>query len=386
MNVAMLTDWVFRLRALFRRIAVERELDEELRFHLEKEAEKLMASGRVRPEALRQAKLALGGVAQIKEECRQARGVVLLETTIQDFIYAVRGMRRNLAFTLTAVLTLGFGTAAVSTVFTVANTLFYRKLPVARASQIVVVQATRRHGQMAGWVSYPDYVHFRDHAKTLESLAAAYSTAPFFVTSGAESREINGAVVSANFFPLLGLRPALGRFFSRDEDTVPDRDRVVVISSTFWRTWFGSSPRVLGSTLKINGTTFTVIGVVPEPFKGVTVQPDEVYIPTMMARTGYRWCVDSLASDCTAFDMIGRLRDGYTVEQARAEIPTLIPGGLAERERGREHRSYRIPSERSATSGLDPRQPTSLHNITYLRSRCSAYSLLRQSGRTGDCA
>lgn len=320
-----LTDWMFRLRALLRRVVVEKELDEELRFHLEREAEKLMGSGRTRPEALRLAKLALGGVDQIKEECRQARGVVLLETIVQDLIYAVRGMRHNVAFTLTAVLTLGFGTAAVSTVLTVANTLFYRKLPVAQADQIVVVQATRRHGQMPGWVSYPDYVHFRDHTKTIESLAAAYSTAPFFVSSGGRAHEINGAVVSANFFPLLGLRPALGRFFSREEDAVPDRNRVAIISSTFWRAWFGSSPRVLGSMLKINGTIFSVIGVVPEPFKGVTVQPDEVYIPTMMARAGYRWCVDSLASDCTAFDMIGRLRDGYTVEQTRAEMLTLIP-------------------------------------------------------------
>src|SRR5262249_30576879 len=162
-----------------------------------------------------------------------------------------------------------------------------------------VVQATRRHGQMAGWVSYPDYVHFRDHTKTLESLAAVYSTAPFFVTLGDRSHEINGAVVSANFFSLLGLQPKLGRFFSRNEDSVPDRDRVAVISFNFWRTWFGLSQSVLGSPLKLNGTIFTVVGVAPESFKGVTVQPNEVYIPTMMARTGYRWCADSLAGNCT---------------------------------------------------------------------------------------
>jgi putative ABC transport system permease protein len=137
--------------------------------------------------------------------------------------------------------------------------------------------------------------------------------------------EVNGAVVSANFFPLLGLRPRLGRFFRQDEDSVPDRDRVAVISDELWRNWFASSPDALGATVKINGTAFLVIGVVPPTFRGVTIQPSEIYIPTMMARAGYHWCQDAFASDCTVFDMIGRLRDGYTVGQAHAEMANLVP-------------------------------------------------------------
>lgn len=330
----MLSDLLFRLRALFQRSDVEEELDHELQFHLQQEAEKRMASGLTRPEALRQAKLALGGLSQVKEECRRARGVSALESTIQDLRYAMRGMRHRPAFTLAAVFTLGCGTAAVSTVFTFANTLFLRELPVARADRIVVVQATRRHAQWPGWVSYPDYVHFRDHARTLEGLAAHYSTTPLFVTANNRSQELNGAVVSANFFPLLGLRPALGRFFRHDEDSVPDRNRVAVISYELWRNWFGSSRNVLGAALKINGTIFTVIGVAPQTFKGVTIQPNEIYIPTMMARSGYRWCKDSLANNCTVFDMIGRLRDGYTVEQARAEMTTLVAQSWASAKEG----------------------------------------------------
>lgn len=213
----MITDLIFRLRSLFRQMTVEKELDYELKFHLEHEVEKLIACGRNRPEALREAKLALGGLAQIKEECRQARGVALIETTVQDFRYAIRGMRHNPVFSIAAILTLGFGTAAVSTVFTLANTLFFRELPVHHPDHIVVVQATRGHGQMPGWVSYPQYLHFRDHAKTLDGLAAAYSTAPFFVSVDGRAQEVNGAVVSGNFFALLGVRPALGRFFRPDD-------------------------------------------------------------------------------------------------------------------------------------------------------------------------
>jgi predicted permease len=321
----MMTDLLFRLRAIFRRHTVEEELDDELRFHLDREVEKLMRSGLERQEAFRRARLALGGLDPVKEECRQARGISGIETAIQDLRYAMRGMRRSPAFTIAAVLTLGFGTAAISTVFTLGNTLIFRELPVDRPDRVVVVQATRRHGRFAGWVAYPDYVHLRDQTKTLQGLAAHYSNAPLFVAARNQSQEVNGAVVSANFFPLLGLRPALGRFFRPDEDRVPDRDRVAVLSYELWHNWFGASPDALGATLKINGTAFSVIGVAPQAFRGVTVQPAQIYIPTMMARSGYRWCEDAFASDCTVFDMIGRLRDGYTVEQARAEMTALAP-------------------------------------------------------------
>ena len=330
----MIRDLLFRFRAILRRGAVEEELDRELRVHLEREVEKLMRSGLTQQEASRRARLALGGLDPVKEDCRQARGVSGLETAAQDLRYAWRGMRRRPAFTIAAVLTLGFGTGAISTVFTLANTLLFRELPVDRPERVVIVQATRRHGRWPGWVAYPDYVHFRDQAKTLEGLAAHYSTAPLFVTAGHRSQEVNGAVVSANFFPLLGLRPALGRFFRQDEDSVPDRDRVAVLSDEFWRNWFGSSPDALGASLKINGTAFSVIGVAPPTFRGVTVQPDEIYIPTMMSRAGYRWCEDAFARDCTVFDMIGRLRDGYTVGQARAEMSTLLAESWAAAKEG----------------------------------------------------
>jgi predicted permease len=330
----MLSDVLFRLRALFQQRAVEEELDDELRFHFDREVEKLERSGLARQEALRRARLSLGGLDPVKEECRQARGISALEIAVQDLRYALRGMRARPAFTIAAVLTLAFGAGAISTVFTLANTLFFRELPVDHPDRLVIVQATRRHGHWLGWVSYPDYVHFRDGAKTLEGLAAHYSTAPLFVTTANRSQELNGAVVSANYFPLLGLNPALGRFFRPDEDSVPDRNPVAVLSYALWRNWFGASPDVLGAALRINGTAFTVIGVAPPAFQGVNVMANEIYIPTMMARSGYRWCDDAFAIDCTTFDMIGRLRDGHTVEQARGEIATLTPSSWATAKEG----------------------------------------------------
>jgi hypothetical protein len=231
----MLTDIFHRMRSILRRKTVENELDDELRFHFEREVEKYLNLGLARAEALRRARLAFGGMDQIKEECRQARGISALETVAQDLRLAIRGMRRNPTFAAVAILTLGFGTGAISTIFTLANTFFFRRLPVEHPEEVVVVQATRRQGQVAGSVGYPDYVSFRDRTKTLKGLAAHYSTAPLFVTTKSQAREINGAVVSANFFPLLGVSPARGRFFSSDEDSVPDRDPVAVLGYDLWR-------------------------------------------------------------------------------------------------------------------------------------------------------
>ena len=258
----MLTDIFLRVRALVRRRAVERELADELRFHLDREIEKRIASGLTPAEATRRARLDFGGVAQITEDCRDARGVTFVETVLQDLRYGLRTIRRTPMFALTAVATIAFATAAIATVACLADTLLWRGLPVNDAGSIVVVGATRgRPGD--GVVSYPDYVAFRDRATTVSGLAAHYSTAPLFVAVGGNAKEVNGAVVSANYFPLLGMQPALGRFFRPDEDHVPDRDRVVVIGYDFWRSTFADASAPLGSTLTINGVTFTVIGVAP---------------------------------------------------------------------------------------------------------------------------
>jgi predicted permease len=330
----VLADLLYRLRTIFRRKTVEEELDDELRFHCEREVEKQMNSGLVREEALRRARLSFGGLDQVKEECRRARGVSAVETTVQDLHYAIRSMRRNPAFTVVAVLTLGLGTGAISTVFTLANTLFFRNLPVDRPDEVVFVQATRLQGRARGWVSYRDYVHFRDQTKTLIGLAAHCPNAPLFVAARQRSKQINGAVVSANFFTVLGMTPALGRFFRQDEDSVPDRDRVAVLSYELWRNWFGSSPDALGRTLKINGVAFMIIGVAPRTFRGVNVQPAEIYIPTMMLPVGTAWCIDALAGVCPILDMIGRLAEGRTVEEARAEMAALVPHKWAKATKG----------------------------------------------------
>src|SRR5262245_26582437 len=343
----MLADLLFRLRALFRRNRVERELDDELRFHLERTIEKGMASGLFRDEAVRRAHLIFGGVDQVKEECRDARGVSLVETVLQDLRYGLRTFRRAPAFSLTAIATLALSTAALTTVFTLAHTLFYRHLPVDHPGELIIVSTTRGATFTEGLVSYPDYVTFRDRATTVSTLAAHYPTSPLFVTANGAAREVNGAVVTASFFPMLGLQPALGRFFHDTEDQVPDRDRVAVIGHDFWRLSFASSPDAVGAHLRINSVDFTIVGVAPPGFAGVTTAPVEIYIPTTMLGTGYRWCEISLGRDCTVLEMIGRLAPGRSLADAAAEFPTLIPDAWRHARAG-ENSGVRLSEARGA--------------------------------------
>ena len=345
----MLTDLLFRLRALARGRTVERELDEELRFHVDHEIDKYVAAGLSRREATRKARLIFGGVDQIKEDCRDARGITFVETVMQDLRYGVRTVKRAPVFAITAIVTIALSTAALATVFTLGHTLFYRELPVDRPGELVTVTATRGRPTPEGLVSYPDYVAFRDRTKTLRGLIAHYPYAPLFVTANGNAREVNGAVVSANFFPLLGIEPALGRFFHEQEDRVPDRDRVAVLGHDFWRTWFASRPDAIGATVKINGIDFTVVGVAPSTFAGVTTAPVELYIPTMMLGVGYRWCDDAMAADCTILQMMGRLAPGRTLADATAELPTLMPASWMHAPKG-ENSGVAVAPPRGATT------------------------------------
>jgi len=320
----MLDDLRFRIRVLFRRGAAERELADELRFHLERQADKYVASGMSRDEARRRVRIEFGGVEQIAEECRDARGLALIDTTLQDLRYAVRTTRRSPVFALLAVATIGLATAAIATVASLADTLLWRHLGAEHPDDIVSVTATRGR-RTDGAVSYPDYLTFRDRVTTVGTLAAHYSTAPLFVATGGNAREVNGAVVSANYFSVLGMQPAAGRFFYEDEDRVPDRDRVAVLGYDFWQTTFGGARTAIGAPITINGAVFTVIGVArPRPVS-LTPLPVNVYIPTMMLRVGYRWCDDSLAVSCTVLGMIGRLAPGRTIAEASAELAAIKP-------------------------------------------------------------
>ncbi|PYU64005.1 MAG: hypothetical protein DMG56_07845, partial [Acidobacteria bacterium] len=159
--------------------------------------------------------------------------------------------------------------------------------------------------------------------KTVEDLTTPYSTAPLYISANGETGEVQGAVVSSSYFPLLGLRPYLGRFFTPGEDSVADRDAVSVLGYGFWQRIYNGDSNVLGKTLLINGHTFTIVGVMPPDFHGVEIggMPNEIWIPAMMVRVGY---CDGFQPSCTILSIMGRLKPGTSMPKAQAEIAALL--------------------------------------------------------------
>jgi len=248
----------------------------------------------------------------------------MIERIGQDLRFAGRMFRRTPGFTLVAVVIMALSIAANVSVFSFVNALFLRELPVKDASRLVRVYGTSRN-QDARFFSYSEYAYLRDRTKTVEQLVTHYSTAPLYVNVNAQAGEVQGAVVSANYFPVLGVTPQLGRFFSPQEDSVPDRDAVAVIGDGLWRSWFGGDPTVPGKTIHINSRPFQVIGVAPKNFQGVEVglTPNQLWIPAMMLRTGYRGC-DVLRGQCTVLSILGRLAPGKSIQQANAEMTAIV--------------------------------------------------------------
>ena len=192
----------------------------------------------------------------------------MMNTIWQDLRYGARMLLKKPGFSLIAVLTLALGIGANLTIFSFVDTMFLRPLPASDPERLVTVEATR-NGRWSDGQAYPSYAHYRDHCQSLEALVAHYSTAPVNIVAEGDSRVANGAVVSANYFSVLGIQPRLGRFFLPEEDAVPDRDHVVVISCRMWEGRLGSDPAVLGKELVLNGIACKIIGVAPPDFPGV---------------------------------------------------------------------------------------------------------------------
>jgi len=246
------------------------------------------------------------------------KGIML--TFIKDLRYGARMLLKRPLFSVVAVITLALGIGANLTIFTFVDTMFLRPLPARDPFQLMSATA----GQSFGF-AYPAYAYFREHNKSFEAIAAHYSTAPLDLAApDGESEMLNGAVVSANYFSTLGLTPALGRFFSPDEDTVPDRDQVAVISHGLWQSRFGGDRSILGKDIRLNDKAFTIIGVTHPEFQGVSPgYPNDVWIPTMMLRVGYRGCDALTELTCMPLEAIARLGRNQTLPNAQAEMSTL---------------------------------------------------------------
>jgi predicted permease len=241
--------------------------------------------------------------------------------------YAVRVLRKDPGFTAVAICSLALGIGATSAMFTFADAVLLRPLPIQEPDRVVAISAKTASSAPVGLsttISYPDYTDFRDRNRSFEGLVAASpATFGFSPGPGTLPRIKAGQYVSANYFRALGVEPALGRDFRSDEDRVQGRDAVVILSHNFWAGQFGRSRSVLGSRIRLNGIDFSVIGVAPESFTGIDTGP-AVYIPLAMSpRLGHG---DLHSRDAGWLSVRGRLRPGVSAEQARADIGGIAAG------------------------------------------------------------
>jgi len=340
------------LRAAFRRSRAEREMDAELRFHMETYAEDLVRSGVSHEEAMRRARIEFGGIERVKEECRESRGVSFIETLAQDLRYGLRMLRKSPGFTAVAVLTLAIGIGANATIFSFVNALLMH-IPsgVAAPSRLVAVWNRLPNGQEMQF-SYPDYLYFRDHNDVFSDFIA-YSSDPTQAswTQSGESSLVGVRLVSANYFQTLGASPIVGRGFLPSEDTNADAAPVVVVSYRFWRDRLGSDRAILGRSVTLNARAFTVIGVAPPDFSDLEPGFETAFwAPLTMQKTLAPGSDLLTNGDGYWIFVVGRLKPGVTRQQAQADLK-VVANQLA-----REHPETKKgwTADVSPISGLDP--------------------------------
>jgi macrolide transport system ATP-binding/permease protein len=316
-----------RLRSILRGRRIERELDEELQFHLEHKIEEGVANG-LSPEDARYAALrAMDGLAQRKEEMRDTQRVSWLIDFVGDARYAIRSLRRAPGLTALVVMTLALGIGMTATPFSMIDALIFRPYPVPHPGNVVTLVSTSRDNSFDSF-SYREYLDIRSHTKSYDGVIANTATAAagFSAGPGATPRVKGGMMVSGNYFRVLGVDPPLGRGFRDDEDEVPGRDAVVVLGPTFWKQEFASDPAVVGRTIRLNGTDFTVIGVAPDTFPGLAVfgGPD-FYMPLAMSRVFSTNPQKNFFEDRDDRELSvkARLKSGTTLAQARSELAVL---------------------------------------------------------------
>ncbi len=279
-------DWLRRLRALFRRGAYNRELDEEMRFHLDMQAEDNRDVGMDADEARYAARRQFGNSALLKESSREAWGWAFLEQAGRDLKFALRTLRRAPGFATVVVTILALGIGANTAIFSVLDTVLLRALPIRQPGELMFVQRVDRRESVSRF-SYPAFRELRDKCASFSGLFALAPVNSLAVRGsgpgGSADEAAQGQLVSGEFFGVLGVRALIGRMLGPEDDRVPGQNPVAVISYGYWERRWARDPTVIGRTLIVNGVAFSIVGVTPPEFFGVVVgRPADLWVPAMM--------------------------------------------------------------------------------------------------------
>jgi putative ABC transport system permease protein len=295
----------------------EKRLDSELRFHFDQLVAGYILQGMTEAEAVRNARQEFGGMEQVKEDCRDARGTLWLDSTLQDIRFSLRSIRKNAALTITVVATLALGIGVNTAIFSVVNGVLLRGLPYAQPNRLVALFESMPQLPQAS-IAYLNYLDWRRLNSTCEDLGA-FRWNDFNLTGSGDPERLHGRMVSASAFSILGVAPLIGRTFTPDEDRFGGKP-VAVIGESLWRRRFGADKGILSRTLTLNGAAYTVIGVLPATFQfpfRLGSSTEDVAIPLGQAAT------DPTMQNRLfhpGIRVVGRLKTGTSVENARADF------------------------------------------------------------------
>lgn len=313
-----------RVRAMLNARRLDRELEEELRSHIEMETEANIARGMSPAQARWQAMLEFGGVAQTAELYREGRTIAWLEALAEDVRFAMRGFERSPGFTAVAILSLGLGIGVNVAIFSMVNMLLLRPLPVPDASRLAVLSSQQKGGFPMPVFAYADYRDIREQtAGTFSDLLAYYAGLDGLSAEGRADRVMTH-YVTGNYFTLLGLKPAFGRVILPSEGKVEGADSVLVLGYSFWKTRFAGDPNVIGKKVLINGHPVTVVGVAPRDFHGVQALVDiQAFLPLSLASSSAGFPSTSDIRSIRNLYVMGRLAPGISLEQAQSKLKII---------------------------------------------------------------
>jgi predicted permease len=330
----VLSDLLYRLRSLFRRQTVEAELDEELNYHLDREARKYRQNGASPEEAVRRARVTLGGPEQVRQQCRDARGTKVFENVLQDLRYGVRMLGKNPGLTFVIVLSLAIGIGANTAVFSVTDTLLLKPLPYADADRLAILWLRSPGiGIPQDWPSRGQYHDIKTRNHVFDETAIAIGES--YTLSGlSKAMKVDGISGSSSLLRMLGVKPLLGRLFLPEEDK-PGKTQTVVLTYGLWKQAFGGDADLIGRSITLDGEPRTVVGVLPSDFQlNHEVMPTvggidkaDVFLPLPMDAK------EEMNYGGENYNILARLKPGVTMQQAQAEI-----GTIAARLREEKHR------------------------------------------------
>jgi predicted permease len=309
-----------RLTSVFRSRKLDQDLEDELRSHLEMRAEDNIEAGMSEGEARQEAARKFGNPTLVHEYARQTHLATWLETMLQDIRYAMRTLRKSPAFTLVAVSSLALGIGLNTAVFSLIDTLLFRRVKLVDTERLVSLYRVSAKGEgPRGWFPYPVIQQLRDSNHVFAGMAASTMSGFSVSFDGAPPQMVSGGFYSDNYYALLGVQPWLGRAFTPQDDQ-PGAAPVAMISYDYWQDNFSASSGALGRTIEIKGTPFQIIGVVPPGFTGLTMldHPPKVALPLT-------WYASLKLNDNElSANIVGRLKPGTPLAQAAAEANLIL--------------------------------------------------------------